>query len=106
MEKKENVKKIGKVTLRTSPLALKVALTLLIIFSMGALTALRWVHLNLRQEISDMRQEAAAIETENEKLQDQIGALGSVNSIEDIAEEELGLVDPHTVLIDPIGNAE
>lgn len=41
MEKKENVKKIGKVTLRPSPLALKVALTLLIIFSMGALTALR-----------------------------------------------------------------
>lgn len=106
MEKKENVKKIGKVTLRPSPLALKVALTLLIIFSMGALTALRWVHLNLRQEISDMRQEAAAIETENEKLQDQIGALGSVNSIEDIAEEELGLVDPHMVLIDPIGSAE
>lgn len=106
MEKKENVKKIGKVTLRPSPLVLKVALTLLIIFSMGALTALRWVHLNLRQEISDMRQEAAAIETENEKLQDQIGALGSVNSIEDIAEEELGLVDPHMVLIDPIGSAE
>ena len=37
----------------------------------------------------------------NEVLEQKTEDLGSVQSIQDIAKEELGLVDPNTVIIDP-----
>ena len=37
----------------------------------------------------------------NEMLDQKTEELGSVQSIQDIAKEELGLVDPNTVIIDP-----
>lgn len=90
-----------KVIMRPSPTALKVMIIVLILFSMGALIALRWVTNSIRQETENMRSEAAAVEQENSDLQKKIDELGSVKSVEEIAEEELGLVSPDTVLIDP-----
>ena len=37
----------------------------------------------------------------NQELQDKIDDLGSVQSVQDIAREELGLVDPDTIVIQP-----
>ena len=45
--------------------------------------------------------QAAAQEQENRELEQNIDALGSKGSILDIAEEELGLVDPDTVVYVP-----
>ena len=68
MDEKTNApKKKVKVILRPSPLSLKILLIVLILVSMGALIALRWV----------------------------------TNSIRDIAREELDLVDPDTIIIEP-----
>lgn len=98
----ENIRhKKSKVVLRPAPTALKIVLILLIVFSMAALVGLRWVHNGIRNEIQDLKQEAAVLEQDNADLQEKIDDLGSVQSVKDIAREEMGLVDPNTILIDP-----
>lgn len=104
MEQIKKPQKKIKFELRHSPLALKVILTLLIIFSMAALTALRWVHLEIQAQTDALKAEAAKVEYANSKLTERINNVGTVQSIEDIAREELGLVDPNTVVIQPNTN--
>lgn len=90
-----------RLVVRSSSIALKIAVAVLIVFSMAALTALAWVHGSIRDQVETLRQEAAALEQENRELQEKIDNLGSVQSVQDIAREELGLVDPNTVMIQP-----
>ena len=90
-----------KLVFRPAPALLKIAAILLILFSMAALLALRWVHEGILAETEKLTQEAAAIEYENADLQEQIDNVDSVQSVQGIAREELDLVDPDTVLIDP-----
>ena len=71
-EKTKTPKKKVKVILRPSPLSLKILLIVLILFSMGALIALRWVTNSIRQETENLREEAAAVEYENEGLKEKI----------------------------------
>ena len=101
MANKKNPLKNAKVVLRRSPAALKIILIVLILFSMAALIALRWVHNGILAETDRLKEEAAHIENENQELIDKTKDLGSVQSIQDIAKEELGLVDPDTIIIDP-----
>ena len=90
-----------KIRLRTAPVKLKVALVALIVLSMGALLALRWVHNGILAETQLKREQAAAMEGANADLQEKIDNIGSVQSIRQIAQDELGLADPDTVLIHP-----
>lgn len=90
-----------KVVYRRAPALLKIAVCLLILFSMLALVALRWVHNGIQNQTQALADEAAAAEATNADLQEKIADLGSVQSVEDIAREELGLVDPNTILVDP-----
>ena len=90
-----------RLVMRSGSTALKIVMVVLIVFSMAALTALAWVRGSIRSQVEDLRQEAAALEQENRELQEKIDALGSVQSVQDIAQEELGLVNTDTVLIQP-----
>ena len=90
-----------RLVMRSGSTALKIVMVVLIVFSMAALAALAWVRGSIRSQVEDLRQEAAALEQENRELQEKIDALGSVQSVQDIAQEELGLVNPDTVLIQP-----
>ena len=90
-----------KVEVRPASNILKIILILLILFSIVALIALRWVHTGIRNQIDELKDEASGLEYANEVLEQKTENLGSVQSIEDIAKEELGLVDPDTILIDP-----
>ena len=90
-----------KVEIRPASNILKIILILLILTSIVAMVALRWVHNGILTEIADLKQEASGLEHANEVLEKKQEELGSVQSIQDIAQEELGLVDPDTVLIDP-----
>ena len=47
-----------------------------------------------------LRQEAAYLEQENQKLRDSISILGTVESVKQIARDILGLVDPDTVIFE------
>ena len=101
MAKKKNPLKNAKIVVRKSPKGLKILLAVLILFSIVALGALRMLHNGILQEAENLREEAAGLEQANQDLQERTDELGSVKSVEDIAREELGLVDPDTVIIDP-----
>lgn len=93
-------KRKGKVIFQSGSLALKIIVAVLIVFSMAALAALRWVHIGIQERTGELRQEAAALEHQNSELEKKIDELGSVKSVEDIAESELGLADPNTIILD------
>ena len=100
MAKRKNPLKNAKIVVRQSPASLKIILIVLILFGMVTLAALRWVHTGILEETENLRQEASGLEYANEVLDQKTEDLGSVQSIQDIAKEELGLVDPDTILID------
>ena len=102
MKQKKNPLKNAKVVVRPSPASLKIVLIILILFSMAALIALRWGHNGILEETDHLLDEAAAIEHANSQLEQKTADLGSVQSVKDIAREELGLEDPNSVIIDPI----
>ena len=97
---KEKLKLI-KLRLRSSPRSTKIMLIVAILFAMTALIMLRMAITDLDNRTEDLRKKAAAMEQENKDLQENIGILGSVQSIIQIARDELGLVDPNTVILDP-----
>ena len=97
---KEKLKLI-KLRLRPSPRSTKIMLIVAILFAMTALIMLRMAITDLDNRTEDLRKKAAAMEQENKDLQENIGILGSVQSIIQIARDELGLVDPNTVILDP-----
>ena len=90
-----------KVKLRSAPVKLKAMLIVLIVLSTAALVALRWVHNGIQAETQRKTEQAASMEGENADLQEKIDSIGSVQSIRQIAQDELGLADPYTVLIHP-----
>ena len=93
--------KLIKLRLRPSPRSTKIMLIVAILFAMTALIALRMVITDLDNRAEDLRNKAAALEQDNKDLQENIGILGSVQSIIQIARDELGLVDPNTVVLSP-----
>jgi len=101
MAEKNTPQKTVKVEVRPASNILKIILILLILFSIVALIALRWVHTGILSQIDELKDEASGLEYANEVLEQKTEDLGSVQSIQDIAKEELGLVDPDTVIIDP-----
>ncbi len=101
MEEKKNPLRNVKVEIRPTSPVLKMVLIALIVFSMLALLALRWVHNGILTEMENLKDEASAIEQKNSDLEEKILDPDSVQNIQDIAREELGLVDPDTVIIEP-----
>lgn len=101
MKQQKNPPVKKKIVIRPAPALLKIAACLLIVFSMAALLALRWVHNAIRDETQILTDQAAAAQAENAELTEKIGALGSVQSVKDIAQEALDLVDPDIVVIHP-----
>lgn len=99
----EPVIRIGKTQIiwNHSSALLKILVILLLVFSMVALVALSWVRISITNQTEAMRAEAAAIEAANQKLTERMENKDSQQVIRDIAKEELGMVSPDTVLIQP-----
>ena len=92
--------KIRFVYKRSKPLT-KVVVLCAIVLSLVALLAI-YQQLPKEEALEDsLRDQASQLEQENGQLKDKIDSLGSIDSVEDIAKEELGLVDPDTVIIQP-----
>lgn len=94
---------IGKtnIVLYSGSKLLKVLVIVLIVLSMAALGALWWVETDLTRRTEAMRAEAAAIEYENCDLEAKIAAVGTLDGTLEYAKEELGMVAPDTILIQP-----
>ena len=76
----------------------KIMLILAIVLSMGALITLRLSMNTLNSRTEALHSKAAALEQKNEELEEDISQLGSIQSVVEIAEKELDLVQPGTVL--------
>ena len=79
----------------------KISICLAITFSMVTLLVLHAVTLDTRAQLNALRQQAQQLTEERDRLQDKIDKLGTLEGVEDIAKDELGLVDPDTVIIQP-----
>ena len=97
----EQKRKKFRVEWRSSSNLLKIVVAALIVFSMAALLALGWMRSGLRERPQAQKDAAAALEQENRDLQEKIDDVDSVEGVQDIAREELGLVDPDTIVIQP-----
>lgn len=89
-----------KLVFRSNPIIMTVVLVAAI-FATVAVVTLQGSLEESRNQYEKMRQQAAELEAENEELASDIDKLGSVESAIEIAEEELGLVDPDTVVFTP-----
>ena len=88
------------VTRKTSPVT-KAALLAAAVLSMVALVALYSAIDHLHDQYDALRQEALELESNNGQLQEQIGELGTLESVIRIAGEILGLIDPDSVIFAP-----
>ena len=86
---------------RRSSVLLKCVVLTAIILCTVCLMALRGSILDARAEAETLRGQAAALEQENQQLQEDINQLGTVQSVKEIAFELLGLVDPDTIILLP-----
>ena len=99
-ERKNPMRKI-QLLVRPSPRKLKILFILLILACLTALGALGAVHHRIRQQTQAALDQAAVLEQDNKELTEKKEALGTSSSIRDIAREELDLVDPDTIIIEP-----
>ena len=84
---------------RTSTLN-KVVIAAAVVLSSITLLSLRLVQWEAEEKLADLRQQAAALEQSNNELRQDIDELGTADSIREIAQEELGLVDPDTIIFE------
>ena len=74
-----------------------VALVVALALSTGALTVLHLSRVSLERKTEDLRREAARLEAENEELLGDIDEVDSIHAMVEIAEEQLGLVQPDSI---------
>ncbi len=72
-----------------------------IVLAMAAVLTLNLTIAAAQDRTNELRDQAAQLEQNNQELEENIGNLGSSESVKDIAKDELGMVDPDTVIIDP-----
>ena len=84
---------------RTSTLN-KVVIAAAIVLSSLTLLSLRLVQQETEQTLTDLRRQAAVLDQSNDELREDIDALGTTDSIREIAQQELGLVDPDTIIFE------
>ena len=101
MAKLEHIFSRIQLVYRRSQTATKIIVILAIVLSIGALITLRLTTNDLQARNKALQSQAADLTAANEELEKDIGNLGSVQSVIDIAEDELGLVQPGTVVFQP-----
>ena len=74
-----------------------VMLIIAIVLSMSTLAVLHYLTAQVKKDTEELRQKATDLVMENEELQEDIDQAGSIQSIVEIAEKELGLVQPDSV---------
>ena len=88
-----------RLTYRRTNNVTKMAVAAAIVACMVTLIVLGVSIQTLRSRTEDLRQKAAVLEEANRELNEDISELGSDKSTVEIAEEELGLVQPGAVVI-------
>ena len=89
-----------RLTYRRTGNVTKIAAAVAIVLCTATLITLRLSMTALENRTEDMRHKAGLLEEANRELEDKIAELGSDKSVVEIAEEELGLVQPGSVIIE------
>ncbi len=100
MEKIRSILSRFQLQYRRTPTLHKVVVTAAIVLSSVTLVTLRLAHWEAEEKLAELRQQVAAMEQRNEDLRHDIDELGTTDSVREIAREELGLVDPDTIIIE------
>lgn len=95
------LRKIQLVYRRSSTL-LKCTVVATLLLCSGALLVLRHQLLETKRQAEELRQQAIVLEQEQQYLENSISQLGTVQSVTELAGKLLGLVDPNTVIIEPV----
>ena len=99
-ERKESLRNI-RLIVRPATRKMKIIFVMLILVCVAALAALGAIRGLIERETQAVLDQAAVLEQEDEGLSKKTEELGSSDSIRDIAREELDLVDPDTIIIEP-----
>lgn len=84
---------------RTSNLH-KVVVAAAILLASVTLVTLRLGQWEAQAQLAGLQRRAAELEQHNEELRQDIDELGTADSVREIAREELGLVDPDTIIFE------
>lgn len=101
MANRNNLFRRIRLVYKRSSILTKVVVLCAIVLSTATLLTLRWSLLDTQAQAEVLKSQAAQLEQENNRLEAYIADLGSVDSVERIAREELGLVDPDSVIFLP-----
>ena len=97
----KNIRKRVRFVQKPGSRALIIVLCVAIVLSMMTLLVFRSLSARSQAEQEALRDQASQLEGENSELQSNIGKLGTLESVIQIARDILGLVFPDTVVIEP-----
>ena len=83
-----------------SGILLKTVVSAVLALSTLVLVSIRVNTWQAEDQIKMLQERAGILEMENASLQQKVDALGTVESVRTIAAEELGLVDPNTIIFE------
>ena len=101
MKKLMNTLRRFKLVFRKSRPVTKIVALCAVVLSMVALLTLQGAILASREQTNTMLDQAGLLEQQILDLQQRLEDLKTEEGIRDIAEQDLGLVDPNTVIITP-----
>ena len=101
MQKIMNSLRRVKLVVRKSRPVTKVVALCAVVLSTVALLTLQSAIMASRDTTAELMDQAGKLEQQNQDLEQRIDGLDTEEGIRTIAEEELGLVDPDTVIIVP-----
>ena len=78
----------------------KIAMLALIILGTAILLVTHRALRNMEQRYQDLQQQALELEQENQRLQNYISNIGTDDGTKDVAQGELGMIDPDTIIYD------
>ena len=101
MQKIMNSLRRVKLVVRKSRPVTKIVALCAVVLSTVALLTLQSAILSSREKTAELMDQASKLEQQNQDLEQRIDSLDTEEGIRGIAEEELDLVDPDTVIIVP-----
>ena len=90
-----------KIVFYRSSLLTKAMVLLMVVVTLTALVLLAGRLADEKKEAEALRQQAIAMEVDNARLREKIQQLGTMEAVIQIAREELGLVAPDSIVIQP-----
>lgn len=101
MTNRENLIGNIKLVFQRSRTLTKVVVLVALVLSMAALLMMGIARKDAQSRLENLTDQAQQLELENNRLEQYIDEQGSLQSIQRIANDELDLVDPDTVIIQP-----